>query len=51
MIYLVLFVLTMIGLLDNHPKRQLFWVVVNFVFLIALVELGVRIFLPRVGWR
>ncbi len=51
MIYLFFAILVLIGVLDNHPKRQLFWVVVNFVFLIALVELGVRIFLPRVGWR
>lgn len=51
MIYLFFAILVLIGVLDNNPKRQFFWVVLNFVFLIAVVELGVRIFLPRVGWR
>lgn len=51
MIYLFFAIMVLVGVLDNNPKRQLFWVVFNIVFLIALLELGVRVILPRVGWR
>ncbi|CAN1533143.1 hypothetical protein MCEMSE15_01472 [Fimbriimonadaceae bacterium] len=49
MIYLFLFVLTMVGLLDNHPKRQLFWVVVSFVALVAYLDLGFKMLWSRFG--